>query len=356
LSEDRRTVHQTANRLWSSILGSICIEPHTGVYRWFSVVQHIGSKRSHCLCGLATGDSDLDAFLGQDAESWGVSAGGELFHGGVKTMAGATRALPVGVVYELIYDSDSGTLRGREAGGAEAAVLLFDDIPDVAVYPAWSLYAPGDTLAVVADPAERAKNSSNSNGSHSADNSSSNGAGSKASDVYTPSISQTSEPRTHTLDHCVHVITAATQLLAQDEHAVRLPLVSVLLPHTLGALAHYQRYPRGAQLSECLQALCEAVTSAQYSLNEYVNTVTEPSTPAAKAHTHPLTRTHTAAHTADIVDETQAQELLSQLACVAHLCLGRVLSVVASAPPSGGLGSAVLGTRLAGRYVQEHGY
>ena len=55
-----------------------------GIYKWYITLDSQDGKRGHCLMGVATAGVNLDSFLGQNNESWGLSTNKELFSGGKK--------------------------------------------------------------------------------------------------------------------------------------------------------------------------------------------------------------------------------------------------------------------------------
>ena len=57
---------------------------YKGTYKWYVTLDNQESKRGHCMLGVATRSANLDCFLGQGPESWGLSTNKDLFACGKK--------------------------------------------------------------------------------------------------------------------------------------------------------------------------------------------------------------------------------------------------------------------------------
>lgn len=330
LSNKYRTVHQTANRVWSTILGSVALQPHSGVYHWYSVIDKIGSKRCHCIFGVATDDSNFDGFLGQDNESWGISTNKELFHGGVKLQASFGESISIGNVIELILDTDSGTLSVRDTSRSEGPVIAFTGLNDLVLYPAWTLYAPGDSVSVL--PSLKREVSA---------------IQTMQSDQKASHSWRYGTPTSMLFEYAMDLITTASSGLDSNERFVSHPLVSVSLTHILSRFLTYQRFPSTTLLHQELMRLLTVVAAAlkrarsrssslsSYPSSESLSEALLQITPT-QAPVRSVRRSRGAvaelfdksAYGAIVIEDGNLIiELLTQLSSLVCLCIGRVVNI-----------------------------
>jgi hypothetical protein len=253
------TVVQTANREWASVIGNIAMKPNTGVHKWRAVVRNIGSKRCHCIFGVATADIALDSFLGHDEYSWGLSSSKELLHGQSRMRTEYPCRIQVGSIIEVTLDTDAGTCTFIDISSSRKPEVAFKGLKGQVLYAAFSLYALNDTVEVL----------SYSPGSASAIGSLS--ALSKAASITAgPAFSSIfGAPHSIVTDYCSRLLHIASELLVDSETAVLNPLVSVNLMQLLSSLVRWQHIPKEAekklyeQLLEFISKLQSAITAAK---------------------------------------------------------------------------------------------
>eukprot|EP01038_Epipyxis_sp_PR26KG_P005374 gene5374-7452_t len=144
-------IFQTGDREWSTCICSSPLKPNTGVYKWYARIKSFSERRGHCMIGVAKGEFSCDEFLGQDQESWGLSPMLDLFHGGRKKKTETDKKLMAGSVIEMTLDTNKGTLHYIEIGpdpSSQFGPIGFDNLKGMTVFPAFSLYSPGDCISI----------------------------------------------------------------------------------------------------------------------------------------------------------------------------------------------------------------
>lgn len=332
LSNKNRTIHQTANRVYSTVLGSVALQPRSGVYHWYSVVDRVGSKRCHCIFGVATDESNFDTFLGQDTESWGISTNRELFHDGTKLRPDFCEVIAIGSVVELILDTDNGTLSIRDTSSCvEEPIVAFTGLNDIVLYPAWTLYAPGDSISVL--PSLKREEIMTTLSTQSENRSSFSW--------------QQSSPTNMLFDYAINLITLTSDGLNSNERFVSHPLVSVSLAHVLSRFLNFKKFPSTTRLYQELVRLLSVIASAlkrarcrisnmssfpsSESLSEALNqatTSTQPVRSVRRSRGAVAEFFDKSAYGAIVIEDGNLiTELLTQLSSLICLCIGRVVTV-----------------------------
>lgn len=145
-------IMQSGERDWNTCICSTMLSPNTGTYKWHIRIKNYSERRGQCMFGVATSEFSCDEFLGQDQESWGMSPNLDLFHNGRKRRSDTDSKIPIGGIVEITLDTDQGSLLFREVssdGEINSEPVGFQNLKGIVVAPAFSLYSPGDCIAIM---------------------------------------------------------------------------------------------------------------------------------------------------------------------------------------------------------------
>jgi hypothetical protein len=270
---------QSGDREWSTCICTTAMHPFTGVYKWYVRIKNFSERRGHCLIGVATADFSHDEFLGQHQESWGISPGLDLFHGGRKRRCEAERKLSVGSTVEVTLDTNKGTLTFTELNidGSSAVIepVGFENVRGVVVYPAFSLYSPGDCISIFTN----AEDIGSLRMRDAAFRTPTKADFTQATPKPTTTV-MLGAPQLAVMQYALQLVNTACNMLrgcstGEDVlRAVQNPVVSVILPNLLGSLCKWKHVARAKakHLSDALVQLLSRLRSATALLREHVPT------------------------------------------------------------------------------------
>eukprot|EP01040_Poterioochromonas_malhamensis_P001185 gene1185-1258_t len=148
------------DREWNTLTADQGLEYEKGIFRWYIRVK-FSERRSHFMIGLCTSEVNPDEFLGHDGNSWGFSHNLEHYHGGVKKRLSSDGAkITPGSILEIAYNSYLGTFGLIEITPDAVNVLIdsekcvLENINGRPLYPAISLFTPGDTVSLLTDSSD----------------------------------------------------------------------------------------------------------------------------------------------------------------------------------------------------------
>lgn len=243
-------IMQSGDREWNTCICTTPLPPNSGIYRWYVKIKNFSERRGHCMLGVATNDFSYDEFLGQHQESWGVSPNLDLFHGGRKRRTDCERKLTVGCTVEVTLDTNKGTIYFAEistdGSGQVIEPVGFENVRGVVVFPAFSLYSPGDCISILTSLEDIAALKSIDASQRTPTKFGSSSASASAQQQATL---MTGAPQPIVMQYGLHLLEFAASALkscnaSNVTSVVKNPLVSVNLPHLLCALARWKAVPR----------------------------------------------------------------------------------------------------------------
>ena len=140
------TIKQQRSNTWATIKSAKVLPPHSGEYMWSIIVNKC--ERGHIFLGVASAEAKSDVYLGRDKHGWGLLGTKSLWHGRSKINTNYGETFREDMMVHVKYDSN----RGRLSYSTDKAQwgIAFENIPDINIYPAVSLYHGGDSVTAVA--------------------------------------------------------------------------------------------------------------------------------------------------------------------------------------------------------------
>lgn len=150
VSNGSKSVTQSGNRSWKSCVCSTSIEPNTGIFKWYVHLDHLSPSRGICMFGVAEADVDCEAYLGHDKYGWGLTTSRESFHSGAQSASDFPFKITPGMTILCTLDSDKGDFFVANAMDLANNYRVFNGLGGKTMYPAFSLFANGDTISLLA--------------------------------------------------------------------------------------------------------------------------------------------------------------------------------------------------------------
>jgi hypothetical protein len=146
LSDDGHSLLQKSSRKWSTCTGTSPLKPKSGIYKWCVKIESLG-RRGHCIFGVATEDVSTNTYLGQDSSGWGLTMNNEIYHSSRSQQLEKSLKLSTSSILEILYDSNENVLHFTDTTNQTAGTMSTNiDSGDKILYPAFSLFSPGDHI------------------------------------------------------------------------------------------------------------------------------------------------------------------------------------------------------------------
>lgn len=149
--EEENILSQNSNRKWSTCVAVEPMRMHSGTYAWTVSIDSLG-RRGHCIFGVAIEGASTGSYLGQDEFGWGLTMNNEFYNKGTRVVDSSGSCLRIGAnsVLQIIVDTNSCDIKYVDTKQPYSAVSFpFSFEGHDTLYPAFSLYSPGDTISFV---------------------------------------------------------------------------------------------------------------------------------------------------------------------------------------------------------------
>lgn len=150
VADDGKSISQKSSRKWSTCIASSPLKTKTGAYKWTVCVENLGRK-GHCIFGVGCDDVNSSTYLGQDSSGWGLTMNNEFYHSSSRQHPEKPMKFTVHSVLEITLDTDNDTLTYVDPAipTNEPTIVTLSNVNGRDLYPAFSLFSPGDTIAFV---------------------------------------------------------------------------------------------------------------------------------------------------------------------------------------------------------------
>lgn len=293
------SVEHGSRRAWRSCRVYEHIEPDSGIYQWHASIESNGlGRRGNIIVGVCTSKYNPSSFIGQDSESWGLSSGKELLHNGRLLKSDYGHKITGSSLLQLTLNTFTGKLFIKDLSqdtNHEVEAAFSNGLKGKVLYPAFSMYMPGDCITIVPSPQSLMQ------------------ARKRISTPDAPSVSgiPAGAPPAIVIKFTLQMLETASKALLVSG-GVKNDLVSIGLVQLLSSLCRWQHVPQ-----KHTKVLYDALNNFVAQIGEsVVQAIIDERAIQSSGHEHGSNNL--------LIESFCSSHLLKQLACVCSCYMGRL--------------------------------